>query len=156
MSQTDCLPHGLVIAKLNAYGFSLPALNLIQTYLANKKQRTKINDSHWSWSDTLFGVPQGSIQGPLSLDTFLNDLFLNVKDVNIASQADDKTLYDSCENIEEVILSLQSSSKNLFQWLSDNQMKSNAEKSSLLMSTNESVDFQLGGSVIQRSDCKKM
>ena len=120
MSQTDCLPHGLVIAKLNAYGFSLPALNLIQTYLANKKQRTKINDSHWSWSDTLFGVPQGSILGPLSFDTFLNDLFLNVKDVNIASQADDKTLYDSCENVEEVILSLQSSSKKLFQWLSDN------------------------------------
>ena len=35
-------------------------------------------------------------------------------------------------------------------------MKSNAEKSALLMSSNESVDFQLGGSVIQRRDCKKM
>ena len=58
MSQTDCLPHGLVIAKLNAYEFSLPALNLIQTYLANKKQRTKINDSHWSWSDTLWSSPR--------------------------------------------------------------------------------------------------
>ena len=33
----DCLPHGLIIAKLNAYGFSLPALNLIQNYLANRE-----------------------------------------------------------------------------------------------------------------------
>ena len=41
----DCLPHDLIIAKLNAYGFSLPALNLIQNYLANRKQKTKINDS---------------------------------------------------------------------------------------------------------------
>ena len=28
----DCLPHDLIIAKLSAYGFSLPALNLIQNY----------------------------------------------------------------------------------------------------------------------------
>ena len=33
----DCLPHGLIIAKLNAYGFSLPVLNLIQNYLANRE-----------------------------------------------------------------------------------------------------------------------
>ena len=33
----DCLPHGLKIAKHNAYGFSLPALNLIQNYLASRE-----------------------------------------------------------------------------------------------------------------------
>ena len=33
----DCLPHDLIIAKLNACGFSFPALNLIQNYLANRK-----------------------------------------------------------------------------------------------------------------------
>ena len=41
----DCLPHDFSITKLNAYGFSLPALKLIQNYLANIKHRTKINDS---------------------------------------------------------------------------------------------------------------
>ena len=40
----DSLPHDLIIAKHIAYGFSLPALNLIQNYLGNRKQRTKIND----------------------------------------------------------------------------------------------------------------
>ena len=39
--------HVLIIAKLNAYGFSLPVLNLIQNYLTNRKQRTKINDSEF-------------------------------------------------------------------------------------------------------------
>ena len=90
-----CLPHDLIIAKLNAYGYSLPALNLIQNYLANRKQRTKINDSYSLWSDILFGVPQGSILGPLLFNIFLSDLFLVVKDVNIANYADDNTLYDS-------------------------------------------------------------
>ena len=37
----DCLPHDLIIAKLNAYGFSLSATRLLQSYLCNRKQRTK-------------------------------------------------------------------------------------------------------------------
>ena len=39
----DCLSHDLLIAKLNAYGFSIAALRLVQNYLSNRKQRTKIN-----------------------------------------------------------------------------------------------------------------
>ena len=39
----DCLSHDLLIARLNAYGFSIAALRLGQNYLSNPKQRTKIN-----------------------------------------------------------------------------------------------------------------
>ena len=45
----DCLDHELLIAKLNAYGFNLPALRLIHDYLSNRKQRTKIDDNYSSW-----------------------------------------------------------------------------------------------------------
>ena len=41
----DCLPHELLLAKLNAYGFSLSALRLICSYLFNRQQRTKTNAS---------------------------------------------------------------------------------------------------------------
>ena len=40
----DCLNHDLLIAKLNAYGFSLLALRLIHDYLLNRKQRTRISN----------------------------------------------------------------------------------------------------------------
>ena len=53
----NCLPHDLVIARFNVYGFSLPALNLVRNYLANRKPRTKLNDSYSLWSDKLFWVP---------------------------------------------------------------------------------------------------
>ena len=66
------------------------------------------------------------------------------------------THFDSCDTIEEVILSLQSSSKKFFQWLLDNQIESNTKKSNLKMSTYQSVNFQLAGSLIRRSDCEEM
>ena len=39
----DCLDHKLLIAKLNAYSFSLPALKLVYDYLSNRKQKTKVD-----------------------------------------------------------------------------------------------------------------
>ena len=39
----DCIPHDLLLAKLNGYGFSLSALRLVQSYLSNRTQGTKIN-----------------------------------------------------------------------------------------------------------------
>ena len=61
----DCLHHDLLLAKLNAYGFNLPALRLVQSYLSNRKQRIKINSKFSSWEEILFAVLQGSILGPL-------------------------------------------------------------------------------------------
>ena len=60
----DCLSHELLIAKLDAYNFDKKSLILIYNCLSNRKQRVKINDFFSSWSEILFGVPQGSILGP--------------------------------------------------------------------------------------------
>ena len=38
----DCLPHDLLIAKLEAYGFSTNSLCLIYSYLTNRMQRVEI------------------------------------------------------------------------------------------------------------------
>ena len=47
----NCLSHNLLLAKLNAYGLSLPALRLVQDYLSSRKQRTKINSEFSSWEE---------------------------------------------------------------------------------------------------------
>ena len=57
----DCLPHDLLVAKLNTYEFSLPTFRLVLSYLSNKKQETKIKSKFSSWEEILFGVPQGSM-----------------------------------------------------------------------------------------------
>ena len=87
----DCLPRDLLLAKLNTYGFNLLAFRLVQSYISNRKQRTKINSEFSSWEKILFGLPQGSILGPLLFNIFLCDLFFIMNDVEFASYADDNT-----------------------------------------------------------------
>ena len=69
----DCLPHELIITKLNGYGFKLPALKLMHSYLSHRKQRTKGNHAYSSWDEILFGVPQGSKIKPVLFNIFLSD-----------------------------------------------------------------------------------
>ena len=42
----DCLPHDLMVAKLEAYGISKESLQLISDYLSYRKQRTKIGSAY--------------------------------------------------------------------------------------------------------------
>ena len=51
-----CLPHDLIIAKLNDYGFRLSTARLMQSYLCNRKQRTKINTTYSSWNEILYHI----------------------------------------------------------------------------------------------------
>ena len=49
-----CICHDLLVSKIHAYGLSLPALKMIQDYLLNRKQRTKVGSSYSSWENTGF------------------------------------------------------------------------------------------------------
>ena len=152
----DCLPHELLIAKLHAYGFSLAALRLVRSYLSNRKQRTKINESYSSWEEILFGVPQGSTLGPLLFNIFICDLFIMIHDINIANYADDNTPFVSGDAPLNVITSLENAAEKLFEWFTNNHMKANHDKCHLLMSSLTPISIKVKDYIIKISDNKKL
>ena len=117
----DCIPHDLIIAKLEAYGFHIDELKLIHDYLPNRKQGVKVNNAYSSWKDTFYRVPQGSILGPLLFNIHLCDLFYFLEDLDIASY--DTTICVVSKKKESVIRALETSSSLLFGWFNNNLMK---------------------------------
>ena len=105
----DCILHDLIIAKLEAYDFQIDSLRLVHDYLSNRKQRVKLNETFSSWRDIEYGVLQGSTVGPLLFNIHLCDLFYFLDNLDIASYADDTTLYTVKANNESVLNALETS-----------------------------------------------
>ena len=152
----NCICHDLLIAKLNAYGLSLPALKLVHNYLQNRKQRTKNGTAYSLWEEIFSGVPQGSILGPLLFNIFLCDLFLTIEGNYFTNYADDTSPYVIGNNAEEVVSELKAITQKLFTWFAQNEVKAKLNKCHLLLSTTDAFNFEILETVIRNSNLKKL
>ena len=75
----DCLPQDMLLSKSSAYGLCAYSVELLKSYLSDRKQQIKLNNIVSSWSEIKKGVPQGSIVDPLLFDVFINDTFFIFK-----------------------------------------------------------------------------
>ena len=98
-----------------------------------------------------YDVPQGSILGPLLFLLFINDLPLYTCNVFTDLYADDTTLYDIQDSIEQLEINLQSTLNNLHVWCRNNGMILNLAKTKVLLVTttqkrqrlqNENIDLK--------------
>ena len=61
----NVIQHGLLLAKLKAYGVDEGSCALLKDYFSGRQQRVKIGDTFSNWAGTKRGVPQGTVLGPM-------------------------------------------------------------------------------------------
>ena len=145
-----CLNHNLLLAKMDAYGFDKSALTI---YTRLPKQKKTKNKSKWIvWLDLIYGVPQGSILGPLLFNIFINDMFYFIKETKIANYADDNTVYTVDKNIQNLLQTLENETNLILDWFRKNEMKPNDDKCHLIVCNQEKLSVTLGNESIDSTD----
>ena len=146
--------HGLMLAKLKAHGFSTNALNLMHSYLKNKKQKVQINNKFSLERNVIAGVPQGSIDGPLLFNLFINDLVFFIQYSVLSNYVDDNNLFVIGKNKEDIKSLLLLDFEIVNNWFYENFMILNPEKSHYMclvknLDDNEVLNFN--NLIIERS-----
>ena len=150
----DWIAYDLLIAKLAAYGFSDTALRYVYSYLSNRKQCVRINNTYSNYQKIKSGVPQGSILGPIFFNLSINDLFFFVSDVSLQNFANDNTLSAFAETILEMIDVLQSGSEIIIDWFKNNKMIVNPDKFQAILLDKRKSDHKNQRIVVENQNIK--
>lgn len=124
----DCVNHEILLEKLSRYGIRGSAHKLLTSYLNNRYQRVKVNDSVSDFTLVKLGVPQGSILGPFLFIIYINDLLKSLPENVIISFADDTVVLAFDKLWSEVERKLNSSLETISTWLACNKLVLNTDK----------------------------
>ena len=116
----DTLKHGLLLQKLEHYGIRGLPLDLIKSYLTNRKQKVTIAGVESGYLPLEIGVPQGSILGPLLFIIYTNDIIAAAPAEHIGLYADDTTCVTGAATIYETIGKARTALENLGDWFAAN------------------------------------
>ena len=157
----DSLPHGLIIAKLAAYGLDRSACLLLCSYLYNRHQRVRIGSVRSEWLNLNRGVPQGSVLGPVLFNIYINDMFMFNTKCDIYNYADDNCISFSSDDVHNIENVLKEELNVFMKWFEKNSLSANATKfQSMLVYSRKKplkdIDINFENVSITSSDCIKM
>jgi retron-type reverse transcriptase len=98
----DVLEHPILLRKLSHYGIQGTTLKWFESYLSNRHQFVTVNGIDSDEEQIQYGVPQGSILGPLLFIIYINDLPCISNLDKFILYADDANIIVTGNTIEEV------------------------------------------------------
>lgn len=153
----DLVNHKCLLHKLEHYGVRGQSLKWFEDYLTTRSQRVQYGQDLSSSLHLDFGVPQGSLLGPLFFVIYINDLPLCIKNSSISMYADDTVIYFTGGDISTIKGALQEDLNCVEQWMTENQLVLNQSKTKgLLFGTRQKLGstdafvLQLQGKNIER------
>ena len=160
----DVVDHDIMAKKLEIYGFNKKALALFNSYMTNRTQQVQIGNALSDKCPVKYGVPQGSILGPLLFILYINDLPLSISNCNTDMYADDSTIHISGKNISDIQTKVQEDLNRIELWCKDNNMFINCNKTKCItVGTKQKLAFQneelyltINSEQLQHSACEKL
>ena len=122
--------HDILLKKLAIYLKNSSSLPFFKSYLHNRTQCVLLYGSYSSKKSVKYGVPQGSVLGPILFSLFISDLPLHVKDISVDCDvlADNTALHTSGKDIMQIRSNMQDSLDQVSNWCDNNHMVVNPIK----------------------------
>ena len=99
----ETVDHTILFHKLEQIGIRNISLDLFKSYLSNRQQYVKYNNTNSDLEILNYSVPQGSILGPVLFLIYINDIKFSSQKLKNVLFADDTCLYASHSNLNSLI-----------------------------------------------------
>ena len=129
----DTVPRNILLNKLYHYGIRGLAYDLLKSYLSNRFQYTLINGFMSQLLPIEFGVPQGSILGPLLFLIYINDLPLVSNNTIIKLFADDTSIFVNAKSTSDLKAIASDVLCKVDEWMKMNKLTLNYSKTEFML-----------------------
>ena len=165
----DTIDHQTLVKTLVNLNFGESSIRIFMSYLSERYQYVQVDDKSSSLLPIHFGVPQGSILGPVLFNLYVTELSEQLTSSSI-QYADDTTLYrhSKISDISNCITAIEKDISYLSKWSSDNNLLFNSEKLQFILFSskrlaslhklcdNYSLCIRCAGKSIQQKDYVKL